>query len=185
MKITSHFIGIEINPKLLSDIFVEVYKYLKEKNILDSVSLQNPLSPHITVYYLKKDILNKDQIKNDISEFDMSKDIYLTGINYFFKEEARHLLYFEVVTEMALKEYRDVLHEKYILQSIEDSDFDFSPHITLLKILNSEKFEEHREGIENIIHQEIKKMEGVDISLRKISLYAVNSLYKEEIQIRI
>ncbi len=67
MKTTSHFIWIEIKSKLFCDIFIQVYKYIKENSIENSISFQNPLSPHITLYYLEKDI--EEDNKKNIKEF--------------------------------------------------------------------------------------------------------------------
>lgn len=66
METTSHFIWIEIKSEIISNIFVETYKYLKKNNIENSILFQNPISSHITLYYLEKDI-NKNikiNIKN-------------------------------------------------------------------------------------------------------------------------
>jgi hypothetical protein len=77
------------------------------------------------------------------------------------------------------------LHLKYNRDYVEDNNFSFSPHITFLKILDSESFETHRENIEKIIYDEIKKIKNLDISKDNISLYGVNSEFKEEIQIKL
>ena len=60
----------------------------------------------------------------------------------------------------------------------------FSPHITFLKIQDNKVFEEHREKIENIINDELKKIKDLDLNTRNIFLYAINSQFKEEIQIK-
>ncbi len=187
MQTTSHFVWIEMNPKLLSDIFVNVYKYLKENDILESVNIQNPLSSHITLYYLEKDLWDpdKDNVRNNISVLDVSNDIYLTWINYFFRWENKFVLYFTTQTEMPLKDYRDTLHKKYNRVDVEDNSFEFSPHITFLRILDAEVFENHRINIESIIFGEIKKLNDTNISSKQVWLYAVNSTFREEIQIKI
>lgn len=187
MQTTSHFVWIEMNPKLFSDIFVNVYKYLKENDVLEAVNMQNPLSPHITLYYLEGNLLNadKDSIKNDISVLDISDDIYFTWINYFFRGENRFVLYFTTQTQLPLKDYRDSLHKKYNRVNVEDNSFEFSPHVTFLRILDSKIFENHRINIESIILSEVKKLKMINISNKKVWLYAVNSTYREEIQIKL
>lgn len=64
----------------MSHIFVEVYKYVKENNIENSLLFQNPLSPHITLYYLEKDIdtITKSEIKNYIKQFNIDEKIILS-----------------------------------------------------------------------------------------------------------
>ncbi len=68
---------------------------------------------------------------------------------------------------------------------MEDNNFPFSPHITFLRMQNREVFEKHRENIEKIIETELQKLKYIDISTQKIYLYAVNSTFKEEIQIKL
>lgn len=87
MQTTSHFIWIELKTEIFSDIFVKVYNYIKENNIEDSILFQNPLSPHITLYYLEKDIKNKtkEEIKDYIKNFEINDTIKLTWFNYFFR----------------------------------------------------------------------------------------------------
>lgn len=188
MQTTSHFIWIELKTEIFSDIFVKVYNYIKENNIEDSILFQNPLSPHITLYYLEKDIKNKtkEEIKDYIKNFEINDTIKLTWFNYFFRWEwNRFVLYFDTNTDLPLKKYRNFIHEKYNRDYIEDNSFSFSPHITFLRIQDSIIFEHHRENIENIINEEIKKINELDLNSKNIFLYAVNSKFKEEIQIKL
>ena len=188
MKTTSHFIWIELKAEFFSNIFVEVFNYIKENNIENSILFQNPISPHITLYYLEKDInlKDKDEIKEYIKSFEINDYIKLNWFNYFFRWEwNRFVLYFKSTTDIPLKNYRDNLHNKYNRHYIEDNSFDFSPHITFLKIKDSKIFENHRENIENIVNEELQKINEVDINTKNIFLYAVNSKFKEEIQIKL
>ena len=59
--------------------------------------------------------------------------------------------------------------------------------LTLLffKIENSEIFEKHRKNIEKIIESELLKICKLNVNSWKIFLYAVNSEFKEEIQIKV
>lgn len=194
MKTTSHFIWIELKSELFSDIFVRVYNYIKENNIENSILFQNPLSPHITLYYLEKDIdlKTKEEIKEYIKSFEINDYIKLNWFNYFFRWEwNRFVLYFTSKTNLPLKNYRDNLHDKYNRDYVKDNrdyvkdnSFTFSPHITFLRIQDSKLFENHRENIENIINDELQKISELDINTRNIFLYAVNSNFKEEIQIK-
>jgi 2'-5' RNA ligase len=188
MKTTSHFIWIELNAELFSNIFVEVYKYTKENNIANFLLFQNPLSPHITLYYLEKDIENitKKEIKEYIKKFNINDTITLSWYNYFFSWGwNRFVLYFTSKTNLNLENYRNDLHEKYNRDYVEDNNFTFSPHITFLRIQDSKVFEEHRENIENIINEELEKINNLNLNTRNIFLYAVNSQFKEEIQMKL
>ena len=188
MKITSHFIWIELKAELFSNIFVKVYKYTKENNIEDSLLFQNPLSLHITLCYLEKDI--EDNTKSDIKEyikgFDINDSIKLSWFNYFFRWEwNRFILYFISKTDLPLEEYRNNLHNKYNKDYLKDNSFVFSPHITFLRIQDSKVFEKHREKIESIINKELQKVSDLDCNTKGIFLYAVNSQFKGEIQIKL
>jgi len=188
MKTTSHFIWIELKTELFSNIFVKVYKYAKKNNIEDSLLFQNPLSPHITLYYLEKDIkdIAKDEIKKYIKKFDINDKITLSWFNYFFRWEwNKFVLYFTSKTNLPLENYRNDLHEKYKRDYVEDNSFTFSPHITFLRIQDNKIFEEHIENIEKIINEELQKVSDSDFNTKNMFLYAVNSQFKEEIQIKL
>lgn len=136
MQRTSHFIWIKLRAELLSNIFIEVYKYIKENNIENSIFFQNPLSPHITLYYLEKDIDNntKDEIKSHIQNFNTDEKISLSWFNYFFKWEwNRFILYFTSKTDLPLENYRNNLHKKYNRNYIEDNNFCFFPSYNFFK----------------------------------------------------
>lgn len=188
MKTTSHFIGIELKSELFSNIFVKVYNYINENNIEHSVLFQNPLSPHITLYYLENHIEQeiKNEIKDYIRQIDINNSINLNWFDYFFRWEwNRHVLYFTSKTDLPLKDYRNKLHKKYNRNNIENNSFSFSPHITFLRIQNLEIFEKHRKNIENIINNEIQKINNLELNTKNIFLYGVNSKFKEEIQIKL
>lgn len=188
MKITSHFVWIELKPKIFSNLFVKVYKYLKENEIENSVAFQNLISIHLTLYYFKKE-LNKDErksIKETIKDIKLNSEIMLSWFEYFFGRVSNlSVLYFSINTVLPLENYRNKLAEEYNQSSVEDNSFDYIPHITFLIIKDLDVFEKHRENIENIISLELGKILDTNISNGKVFLYAVNSKFKEEIQIKI
>jgi len=187
MKTTSHFIWTKLKNELFSNIFVEVYKYIEKNKIKNSLSFQNPLSPYITLYYLENNIksINKEEIKEYIKKFNINDTITISWFNYFFRWKwNRFVLYFTSKTDLLLGNYRNNLHKRYNRNYVEDNNFVFSPHITFLKIQDNKVFEEHREKIENIINDELKKIKDLDLNTRNIFLYAINSQFKEEIQIK-
>lgn len=187
MQTTSYFIWIELRAEFFSDVFVKIYEYIKKENIEDSIVLQNPLSPHITLYYLEKDLSEEDiiSIKEDIATINSKQEIHLAWIDYFFHWEDKSVLYFTVWTSLTLKEYRNFFHNKYAKTNVENNRFEYSPHITILKILSSSTFEVHRINIETIIKEEQEKLKNQDTSTGGIYLYAVNSHFKPELQIKI
>lgn len=188
MKTTSHFIWTQLKLEIFSDIFSAVYLYLEQNNIQDSIIFQNPLSVHITLYYLEKDIdtITAEEIKKYIQKFDIKNSISVSWFDYFLNWEWNtSICYFTTKTNLDLEKYRNDLHEKYNRDYVEDNNFTFSPHITFLRIQDNKIFEKHRQNIENIIHQELQKINNVDANTRNIFLYAVNSQFKEEIQVKL
>ena len=188
MKTTSHFIWIQLKSEIFSDIFSAVYLYLEQNNIQDSIVFQNPLSLHITLYYLEKDIdqVIKEEIKKYIQKFDIKNSITVSWCDYFLNWEwNKSIFYFTTKTNLPLQAYRNDLHDKYNRIYVENNSFTFSPHITFLRIQNSKIFEEHRKNIENIINKKVQKINDLDINTKNIFLYAVNSQFKEEIQVKL
>ncbi len=186
MKTTSHFLWLEMEPEIFSDIFVEIYNYLKENNIENIVEMQNPLSPHITLYYFEKEISqeNMQNIQENIKKLDVSKEIFLMGIDYFYRNNNRFICYFTIKTEIPLERYRNIFHKKYNRVEISDNSLVFSPHITFLRILNNNIFERHRESLEKIIFENINNIKNKNIFSWKIFLYRVNSKFPWEIQLK-
>ncbi|PID84169.1 hypothetical protein CSB09_02735 [Candidatus Gracilibacteria bacterium] len=188
MQITSHFLGIELEAQYFCDLFVEVFAYVKKHSIESAVSFQNPLSPHITLYYLKKDESDADiqEIKEYIATFDLHSPLYVSGLNYFLRPESKtYILYFTIQTDIPLQEYRERLHHRYQRNQVEDNTYPFSAHMTFLRIRDSGIFEAHRENIEKIIHRKLQSLGTVDVNTGRMYVYAVNSHFKEEIQIKL
>jgi hypothetical protein len=77
------------------------------------------------------------------------------------------------------------LHKKHNKTEIIDNHFPYLAHTTFFKIENNEIFEKHRKNIEKIIERELLKICKLNVNSRKIFLYAVNSEFKEEIQIKV
>gem|GEM_PF-971362 len=165
-----------------------IYKYLQENNIEDIVHFQNPLSPHITLYYLEKDINleNEEHIKNMIGKINLDNNIYINSFNYFYKQKNdRFILFFTPKTSLNLKEYRNFFHKELQKDFVKDNNLEFIPHISFLKIVNSGIFEKHRKNIEEIIKENLQKIQNINCNTKNAFLYAVNSEFKEEIQIKV
>ena len=188
MKTTSHFIWIQLKSEIFSDIFSAVYLYLEQNNIQNSIVFQNPLSPHITLYYLEKDIdqVTKEEIKKYIQKFDIKNSITISWYDYFLNWEwNKSIFYFTTKKNLLLEAYRNDLDDKYNRNHVENNSFTFSPHITFLRIQDNKVFKTHRQNIENIINKELQKINNLDINTKNIFLYAVNSQFKEEIQVKL
>ena len=87
---TSQFIWLKLKVEYFTNIFIEIKKLLwdKEKEILE---FQNPLSLHITVYYLpwKTTEIEEKEIKDIIEKFSQQKiKISMKKLEYFWKKIA-------------------------------------------------------------------------------------------------
>lgn len=102
MQTTSHFIWIELKSEKFSDIFVKIYKYLKENNLEKYFLFQNPLSVHITLYYLDKNISleEKQEIKNFLENIEVKENIFLENFSYFYRNDKKFILYFKPKSEI-------------------------------------------------------------------------------------
>ncbi len=188
MKKTSQFIAIEINPKLFSNIFSTVYWYLKDNNILEYFIFQNILSLHITLYYLPENITNNQEklLFKDIENTKISSEIFSENIWYFRNNQNNYShLYFAVKTQNNLPKIFSDFHNKYNFSKIHENNLEYTAHINFLKILDSKIFLEHQKNIEKIIFSELNEIKNKNISHGNVSLYAVNSHFWNEIQIKI
>ena len=187
MKTTSHFIWVGLKSEAFSDMFVATNEYLRENNIEDSVSFQNPLSMHITLYYLWSELPTdkKQCIHKDISQQETNYTIYANWLDYFYKDQEKYVLYLIPKTEMYLESLRNHFHDAYRVKDIAENSFLFVPHITLCKILMTDVFEKHRVNLENIVQTELLKIQDTNLSEKEIRLYAVNSMFHPEIQVKV
>lgn len=186
MKATSHFIGVTLDPKLLADLFADLYQYLKDNDIRHSFEFYNPLSTHITLYYFDKDFTKIDRIsieKDILQVRDLFPDINVT-LNQveFFHVEAREILcYLSPSIPNILNEINALFAQNYS-NDVEDNLQDFSPHASIFKIKNHQIFLEHKDNIMTIIKRYLLMVKGKNV-YKSINLYSVNSKFKPEIQI--
>ncbi len=188
MKKTSHFIAIEIKPELFSNIFSAIYWHLKDNNILEYFIFQNILSLHITLYYLPENITNTQEksLVKDIKNTQISYEIFSENIWYFRNNKNNYShLYFAVKTQNNLSKIFSDFHNTYNFAEIHENNLEYTAHINFLKILDSKIFLKHQKNIEKIIFSELNKIKNINISHWNISLYAVNSHFWNEIQIKI
>ena len=185
MQTTSHFIGIPLKTESFSKVFSKINEYVGKHNLQDAITLQAPMTPHITLYYLEKNLwdIDKIDIKKYISNFDVNQEIHLSELKYFLRNEKKYVLYFDVITNITLKKYRDSLHDRYKRDDVLENSYNFTPHITCLKIKNCEIFEKHRYNIEKILWEQLHVLDMVDINSQNICLYAVDSHFEIEKQI--
>lgn len=155
---TSQFIWLKLKVEYFTNIFIEIKKLLwdKEKEILE---FQNPLSLHITVYYLpwKTTEIEEKEIKDIIEKFSQQKiKISMKKLEYFWKKIA----YISYDNFENLEKINNFLKSKFIdYNSIVDNSYSrFIPHTTLFKIKDYWKFLLYKNDIENIIEKNIEKI---------------------------
>lgn len=179
MKITSHFVWLEIISEKFIDLFYALQKYLRENNIENILEFQNILSLHITLYYLWENIP-----ENFVFPKNISQHIEFIKFDYFQKEKRESICYWKAKNPEFLKNIFDELHLKYYQKNIFENTLDYIPHITFFKIKDFLEFQKHKINIEKILEQEGKKISW-NITTGNIFLYKVNSEFSPEIQIKI
>lgn len=179
---TSQFIWLKLKVEYFTNIFIEIKKLLwdKEKEILE---FQNPLSLHITVYYLpwKTTEIEEKEIKDIIEKFSQQKiKISMKKLEYFWKKIA----YISYDNFENLEKINNFLKSKFIdYNSIVDNSYShFIPHTTLFKIKDYPKFLLYKNDIENIVVKNIEKIQKSDF-IENFHLYAVNSTFTPELQV--
>ena len=173
---TSQFIWLKLKVEYFANIFIEIKDLLwdKEKEILE---FQNPLSLHITVYYLPwktTEIENKkikyfiDNISQQKIKISMKKlEYFWNSIAYISYDNFENLEKINNFLKNKFNEYNDIIDNSYI---------SFIPHTTLFKI------KDYKNDIENIVVKNIKKMQKSDF-IENFHLYAVNSTFTPELQV--
>ncbi len=179
MKITSHFVWLEIISENFIDLFCELQKYLRENNIENILEFQNLLSLHITLYYLWENIP-----ENFIFQKNIWDENLLENFDYFKKENREYICYGTIKNTEILKSIFNELHIKYDQKNIFENTLDYIPHITFFKIKNFLEFQIHQKNIEKILQEELWKIIW-NITTKNIFLYKVNSEFSPELQIKI
>jgi len=187
--ITSHFIWITLKKEIFIELFVKLLEYLKENNI-DILNFQNILSLHTTIFYLWKDLGNKDvdMLKKDIDCFrDKLKNTRITVAWFDYFKYSKHwnqgLCFLSPNSNTNLTEINSFFKNKF-KNDIKDNKNEFKEHVTLFKIKNNLIFEVHKKNIEKIIKDFIIKNKKVNI-YENINLYLVSSKFDPQIQIPI
>lgn len=179
---TSQFIWLKLNSQYFANIFIEIKELLgsNENNILE---LQNPLSLHITVYYLPANIPDNElyTIKEAILKLSPTKiKLTLSGISYFWKTIG-HIGYKDFEK---LENINQMFKSKFpTYNTIIDNAYPtYIPHTTLFKIKDYSKFLLYKKDIEDIITKNIEYIKTKDF-IDTLHLYAVNSTFSPELQI--
>lgn len=181
---TSHFIGVWLNIEKLLSIFSCTNEYFLSKKDMQYFSM-NPLSPHITLHYLPKEIdseyLNKVKEileRNLNSDFDMG----ISGINCFVPNKKTLILYLEPTILKSIETIRDELIDINPFNEITDNWYEYIPHITLWKVQSLDDLDDN--SIKKII-SELFQIIQISITQKKLAetlwIFRVNSLITPEL----
>lgn len=182
-SLTSHFIGVALNADIFADLFVEL-QHLIRREKCQGVTLVNPLSVHLTLYYLPKSIqdLSLQRVLTDLKKQEAIDTIHLKGFAYFETERKQeHLLYLSV-EEFWPGRINQQLAQALNHTDLPDNSLDFVAHISILKIENYSEFKRIQPEIEKYVARFIQKKCQQNLFLG-IHLYAVSSLFQPELQI--
>ncbi|MBC7498313.1 2'-5' RNA ligase family protein [Candidatus Gracilibacteria bacterium] len=146
----------------------------------------NPLSSHVTLHYLPKEIDSEylDKIKeilerNLSSDFDMD----ISGINCFVPNKKTLILYLEPTIPKSIKTIRDELIDINPFNEITDNGYEYIPHITLGKVQSLDDLDD--DSIKKII-SELFQIIQIFITQKKLAetlgIFRVNSLITPELQ---
>lgn len=170
---TPHFIGLEIKSSLFSNLYLEVYEYLKNNHIEDVIRFQDIFLLHITIHYFRKTLTQgeKSQIKNFIDHNSFDGKIKVCDFNYFYRFWQRSVCYLEIDTDDDLGVMSRNFYWKFWDEFSKKKKSEFIPHITFFRIKDSMRYEQHRENIEIIIKRQLEDFKQKDVSRHQTHLY--------------
>jgi 2'-5' RNA ligase len=176
MNPTSHFIAISLKTEPLSNLFVDLFKLLNSSN---SVIFQNPNSAHITLYYLPQKI-NQPLIQPHIP--DITNPIQLTSIGYFQKQKEDYVCYLTSPSLDSLEKHFQKLKTS-LPNQVPENHLTFTPHMTLFKITNPQKFKSYKAKVKKIIQNHLTDLSKINLN-NGTHLYKVNSNFTPELQVK-
>src|SRR5260221_10279275 len=126
---TSCFLGIPL-PQRYQKEFEQLL--LDIQSIDPLIEIVQPLTPHITIYYLdKQSQYSLDEINQKIQSFtkDLSDTTLKTkGLGYFTQDNP-HVLFLDVIYPKSLIEYKNNVSEIFKEYSASDNNLPFHPHV--------------------------------------------------------
>ncbi len=186
MYTTSHFIWISLYSKYFADIFSWI-QYILWPDCSSIIELQNPLSLHITIFYLPRDISPQDkEVIHKIlwQMWEVRLDFSISNMKYFWEWENLRVGYIGIQNDIQLRMFHTSckkLFPEYI--DIPDNAYPiFTPHITLFRVKDIPAFLEKKWVIEQFIAHELVSIQNFNL-VEGWRLFAVNSRFTPELQI--
>lgn len=111
-------------------------------------------------------------------------DISFGDIGYFYREDLPYILYIVPDNTAYFTHKNKQANEQFYCDDIVENQFLFVPHITIMRILDAERFVLYSDAIENMVQSHIKLMGGNSIQ-DGFALYRVDSRAQPESQERL
>jgi 2'-5' RNA ligase len=180
---TSHFIGVSLDSSLFASLFDKLSWYIHEYHLEESIELQRCESIHITLYYLPSSLSDSDTMHSHDFLNSIAKDIefWISDIGYFSREGSLYILYLLPSNIEYFQSQNMDLASMFAHGDIEDNQYLYTPHMTILRILDPDIFLIHRASIENMIRRSIELLSR-ELLRYSIDLYRVDSLVHPELQ---
>ncbi len=183
-NITSHFIAVALKLNVFVDLFVELQQLIVREKLL-GVHLVNPLSLHLTLYYLPKEI-EDPVICQSIAEANKqlaNDEMYMAGFNYFQDNMGQENLLYISIADLWPKRLHAFFSHTFNHSELVDNSYDFVPHISILKIEDAAGYMRQKAQIEQIVQSFIQTNVQQNI-FSNIHLFEACSRFQPEIQIR-
>lgn len=187
-KITSMFIGILLDSNLFTNLFLQLNKYIKDNNLLNSIILQDVNSIHLTLYYLGENFSGSE--KKEIQHYlhkikrilrDLELDII--SFNYFYVQGRERICYFECNNIEKIVKINHILRINFP-NDILDNTYRFTPHITVFKIKDELAFKKHKGNLQKILSDFCNEIIGIN-TIIGVNIFKVDSSKVPELQIPI
>jgi len=183
-KLTSMFIGILLDKRVFSNLFVKLSTYLKENNLQGSIILQDINSLHLSLYYLDNRFSEEEKIQrfiNRLRKNTQNLKLNVISFNYFYDQKIARTCYFECSNKEKLIEVNKIL-KLNLPNKVLENTYNFVPHITLFEIKGYSFFKKHKKNLEKILIDFSKRMGSRNI-FKSVNIFQVDSTKEPELQI--
>lgn len=181
---TSHFIGVSLDSTVFENLFYELSHYIEEHQLAgSSIELQRSDTLHITLYYLPSDLSGSDMIhyREYLNSVQQDIEFRVSELAYFSRGDSPYILYILPSNIEYFQSQNTALASIFAHGDIEDNQYVYVPHMTILRILDHDVFAIHRASIENMIRRSIELLSRESLRY-SIDLYRVDSLMQPELQ---
>ncbi len=187
MHITSHFLAVSLHSHAFIDLFIDLQNFSREEKLGDSIEIQNPLSLHVTFYYLPAIILPIESahlrtflqtLNNQYSSLELT----VTGVSFLQKDKVDQVCFLVPANTVDLNTINQQCRSLFPNEVKNNQYPAYIPHMTLFLIKDTILFSKYAEKINQIIENHLQKIKTIN-GFAGFNLYAVNSKYSPQIQL--